>query len=322
MNMKAATRRNAFSLVEPPAVSRSTSLAMGKGFTLVELLVVITIVVVLLALLSPALDRAVYQAELAACASHQRTIGVAAVTYASEQRRSYPHRPAVFQPDSNWQVHALRDPVNRIDDRPRLRPYFDLNKLLNDPLAAPVNLETEDAQSYVLGNVGMFFGFKYIDEPGLLRMGDRLVWTDVDGWNGRAGRVFRIDVLTGDFDGHHIQGFNVQASHPDRSGVLQPLVVQDGEHPWLGGQQGIGLVSGQLVKLTFSIWINFSTAERGPLDINFGFQDLSVHRFGDMRWDEWRRRPANQQPGRMTRLPAFSSWRNSGDMMHVPPSQD
>ena len=38
-----------------------------SAFTLVELMVVITIIVLLLALMMPALDKAVYQAELASC---------------------------------------------------------------------------------------------------------------------------------------------------------------------------------------------------------------------------------------------------------------
>ena len=45
-----------------------------NGFTLVELLVVITIIVILLALLAPALDKAIYQAELAVCGTRVRAI--------------------------------------------------------------------------------------------------------------------------------------------------------------------------------------------------------------------------------------------------------
>jgi len=45
----------------------------GKAFTLVELLVVFTIIVILLALLVPALGRAIYHARLAQCAGRLRS---------------------------------------------------------------------------------------------------------------------------------------------------------------------------------------------------------------------------------------------------------
>jgi prepilin-type N-terminal cleavage/methylation domain-containing protein len=56
------------------------------GFTIVELLVVITIIVVLLALLMPGLDRAIYQAELAVCGSRLKSLGAAVSTYAPTRR--------------------------------------------------------------------------------------------------------------------------------------------------------------------------------------------------------------------------------------------
>jgi len=65
---------------------------LALAFTFVELLVVITIIVVLLALLVPALDEAVYQADLAVCATHQHGIGVGAVAYALNHAR-IPGRP-------------------------------------------------------------------------------------------------------------------------------------------------------------------------------------------------------------------------------------
>ena len=60
------------------------------GFSLVELLVVVTIIVVLLALLTPALDTAIREAELAVCSSNQRSIGQALQMYLGDSRRYYP----------------------------------------------------------------------------------------------------------------------------------------------------------------------------------------------------------------------------------------
>jgi prepilin-type N-terminal cleavage/methylation domain-containing protein len=78
-----------------------------QAFSLVELLVVITIIVVLLALLTPALHKAIYQAALARCAANQRGVGQAAIQYAMNSRRFYPHRPAVRDRDSVLQVEAV-----------------------------------------------------------------------------------------------------------------------------------------------------------------------------------------------------------------------
>src|SRR5687768_324821 len=61
-----------------------------RGFTLVELLVVVTIIVVLLAMLVPALSKAVYQAQLAQCAAGLRATGTGVIEYASANRRFYP----------------------------------------------------------------------------------------------------------------------------------------------------------------------------------------------------------------------------------------
>jgi prepilin-type N-terminal cleavage/methylation domain-containing protein len=88
----------------------------SRGFSLVELLVVITIIVVLLALLTPALDQAIYQAELAACGAQLKGIGTGVLTYAAASRQSYriarPVCPAMsddVQTTADWpQTHRLR----------------------------------------------------------------------------------------------------------------------------------------------------------------------------------------------------------------------
>jgi prepilin-type N-terminal cleavage/methylation domain-containing protein len=55
-----------------------------KGFTLVELLVVISIIAILLAILMPSLNKAKEQAKMLICATHQRSILTAVTCYTSE----------------------------------------------------------------------------------------------------------------------------------------------------------------------------------------------------------------------------------------------
>ena len=59
-----------------------------------ELLVVITIIVILLSLLAPALDEAVYQAELVLCASKLDATALGITGYALDHGRRYPRREA------------------------------------------------------------------------------------------------------------------------------------------------------------------------------------------------------------------------------------
>lgn len=60
------------------------------GFTLVELLVVVTIIVVLLALLVPAMDQAIEQATRAVCGAHSRAWATVSIQYALNNKKHYP----------------------------------------------------------------------------------------------------------------------------------------------------------------------------------------------------------------------------------------
>src|SRR5688572_16271253 len=109
---------------------------MRHAFTLIELLVVVAIIVVLLAMLTPALDKAIYAAELTVCGANMKVIGTAVTSYASNQRRYYPNRTLA-------ENRAMNISGNGKDFRPAISPYLSINKNLIDPFCKPVDISVQ-----------------------------------------------------------------------------------------------------------------------------------------------------------------------------------
>lgn len=75
-----------------------------KGFTLVELLVVISIIALLLAVLIPSLNKARQVAQRVICSNHLKTFTLANATYAAESNGRY---VPIRSQNSNWPANRL-----------------------------------------------------------------------------------------------------------------------------------------------------------------------------------------------------------------------
>jgi prepilin-type N-terminal cleavage/methylation domain-containing protein/prepilin-type processing-associated H-X9-DG protein len=99
--------------ISPPAPRSRTGCA-ARGFTLVELLVVVAIIAVLIALLLPSLGKARRHAQQVACLSNLRQLGLALVAYAGQNNGSFPAPAGVFSRHAEDWVHWQpdRDPAD------------------------------------------------------------------------------------------------------------------------------------------------------------------------------------------------------------------
>lgn len=254
----------------------------ARAFTLVELLVVITIIVALMAILAPAMDRAIYRAELAACAARLKAHGTTALTYAMDFRRHYLYRAAImdatpYRPD----YLALTGPnVPNHDDRPALRPYMALNKLMACPFVKEVEFDQAEksapvpaAKVLLYTSYAYWYGWRFATsadqtQPGMYKLGDRFVYDGVS-----------FNVLACDTDIIQNGGF-VNDAHPETKDPVLGLFTE----------RGNGIPNPVVASYpTFSYWASWTNFNRGPVDRNFAFDDGSVRGIDDLALDkdEW-----------------------------------
>ena len=271
--------RLAFTLVKTPAVSNGKR----SAFTLVELLVVVTIIVVLLALLAPAMEQAIYQAELATCGARMSATADGVNIYAMDFKRSYPYRSILNNGDNGetFPWHLSQPPTAALpggkDDRIPLRGYVDM-KLLVDALCKPVDLN--HPTSWIYSSNNLWFGWTYKGYEGMTRVGKRMTWPGQD--SQATAHVFSSDWLITDGDDVFPGGgpaWNI-GSHPDELGILGNLAVENGvkdmDSP---ATQASGAISGE----TASRWRNWGQWDRGEIEMNAAAADGSVARYNDVR---------------------------------------
>ena len=189
-----------------------------RGFTLVELLVVIGIIAILIAILLPALSKAKYQAKNTSCMNNLRQMAMGVILYAHDNRNHYPPPPVALSSANRIEPFEIyRTGSSGYDWRTPLKRYFGntLKKTWVCPLAPPqyVNganayrdLDTANnsplhtSYSHLFGripNPGHASDYLSVTKP-MLRLGDRAqfnLWSTHDSKEWKQFRILSMDTV-------------------------------------------------------------------------------------------------------------------------------
>lgn len=160
---------------------------MRRGFTLVELLIVIAIIAVLAALLLPALSRARAQARSTQCMSNLRQLYLANTMYASENRGHYcPAAPDVFEGQGGrirWHgERATPDATSEYDPKKGpLAEYLPDGRVKECPEFFAYRRRNESTQAFESSAGGYGYNAAYVGGTYHLREGeDAAIYTALD----------------------------------------------------------------------------------------------------------------------------------------------
>jgi len=239
------------------------------GFTIVELLVVMTLILLLMSILLPSARRARYVAKFATCASQQRQVATGVLSYASDYARQYPFRKVAWGNNPRHSKIAQNVKSGGPDDRPMFREYFDINFLVCpfSPLEGVQDLDST-TNIDVHSSYEMYFGSPIVrgdKSTWNMRMTDRPLAPDLDTPGNYAAKERReYDILLADMDWAYFAIQQQQTSHPDFYGGLLQFEHRERHLPTQVNTHH-----------TMTMWWN-PNFERGAIDRNFLYKDGSV----------------------------------------------
>jgi len=281
---------------------------MRYAFTLVELLVVVSVIVVLLALLAPAMDKALYAAEMVKCMANLSATSRAGLVYTADFKRRYPYRSHVIrsQGGSYGAINMNNGTGPNDDDRIIFRNYLDVNAALNCPLnkkldyvASKTGPGAVNPNTLCYSDYAMWMGWQVGGEKGMFKLGDRFTWRDPRAPASTA-RLLSSNALVSSFAMCWAGGVPAYADHPDNNGLWLERADENGGDWWNATP---------LYTITWSTFL----PEGHPykFNMNFALDDNSVRRIDNITPDsyedagvQWTRAWTNPAQGNFTPLPA------------------